>query len=327
MFFLDTDKNKCLIFGNVNIIMKVRRIRYNRMALFLLFIGITIFLTFLLFQFYIWYLTPQETEINSLKMIEWSSIPIYVPKIPKNVIQTSKYSVDTNNVTNSFIRLNPTYKYIHYNDSTSDEFVRLTMPDYIYQTYISLPKSIMKADYFRYIVLLVKGGVYTDIDTICLRPIDTWINGIDINNAGLIIGIEADVTLWEIWQGDYARQIQFLQWTIAAAPGHPILHQIVKHIADISPIMAKKTVTEQRILEWTGPAIWTDIISNYFLVKYGFSLRHLKNLNKPMFVGEDIYVLPITAFSPGLKRIGSKSINDSEARVQHLFAGSWKNFN
>jgi hypothetical protein len=45
-----------------------------------------------------------------------------------------------------------------------------------------------------------------------------------------------------------------------------------------------------------------------------------------MLVGEDIYALPITAFSPGLKRMSSKSINNSEARIKYLFAGTWKNF-
>jgi hypothetical protein len=45
-----------------------------------------------------------------------------------------------------------------------------------------------------------------------------------------------------------------------------------------------------------------------------------------MLVGEDIYALPITTSSPDLKRMGSKSIADSEARVKYLFAGTWKNF-
>jgi len=277
---------------------------------------------FLLFILLIWYLPSNEN--NSLEIIQWANIPVYVPNIPKRIIQTSQYSSDINIALNSFIRLNPTYEYIHYNDSAADKFVRETMPDYIYQTYISLPKPVMKADYFRYIVLLVKGGIYTDMDTVCLRPINTWIQEMKTNKTGFIIGIEADASLWDVWQGDYARQIQFVQWTIAAAPGHPILYQIVKHIADISPHMALKTVTEDQVLEWTGPAIWTDVISKYFLVKYRFPLYYLKNLKQSKLVGEDIYVLPITAFSPGLKKMGSKPITDSEARVQHLFSNTWK---
>lgn len=303
--------------------MKLRRNRYNCIII-LLFCCITCFLLLLLFTVFIFCFTYNGNKINSLEIIQWSGIPNYIPNIPRRIIQTSKYSINTNN---SFIRLNPTYEYIHYNDSEADNFVHKTMPDYIYQSYISLPKPIMKADYFRYIVLLVKGGIYTDIDTICLRPIDKWINGITMNNIGLIIGIEADVGLWDILQGDYTRQIQFVQWTIAAAPGHPILYQIVKHIADITPTMKCKTLNEKQILEWTGPAIWTDIISNYFLAKYGFLSRYLKKLEKPKRIGEDIYVLPITAFSPGLRRRGSNSINHSEARVQHSFQGTWKNLN
>jgi alpha 1,6-mannosyltransferase len=305
--------------------MKYRRSRHNRT----LYSMCRIIILFLLFSFvlFIWHLIHKDNEINSLKTVDWPTIPVYIPIIPHNIIQTSKSSSDIDITKNSFIRLNPTYKYIHYNDSSADEFVRETMPDYIYETYISLPKAVMKADYFRYIVLLVKGGIYTDMDTICLRPIDTWIKTSSINSTGLIIGIEADASLWDVWQGDYARQIQFVQWTIAAAPGHPILHQIVKRIDRISRDFANKIVDEKQVLEWTGPALWTDVIENYFWVKYGFRLTYLTELKKPKLVGNDIYVLPITAFSPGLKRMGSESIYDPQAKVQHLFYGTWKDSN
>lgn len=305
--------------------MKLRRNRHN--CSILLFNRKSKCLIFFIFLLLIGYYKLNEDKVYSIYRIESSSIPDYVPNIPKYIIQTSKNAIDMNNSTKSFIHLNPTYKYFHYNDLAADEFVRNTMPDYIYRVYSSLPISVLKADYFRYIVLLVKGGIYSDVDTVCLRPIDTWFNQMTMNKVGLIIGIEADTTLWEVFDGTYARRIQIVQWTIVAAPGHPILHQIVKKIAEITPTMILKTITEKQILEWTGPAVWTDVISDYFLAKYKFSLRNLKNLEQPKLVGEDIYVLPITAFSPSLKRMGSKSINDPQAKVQHLFAGSWKNSN
>ncbi|CAF0748756.1 unnamed protein product [Adineta steineri] len=301
---------------------RLRRIRRNPFRLSLL--SKILILIFILWQLFNWY---SISKTDPLEIIQWSGIPIYVPNIPKHIIQTSKSSSDVNIATNSFIRLNPTYQYIHYNDSIAENFVRRTMPDYIYQTYISLPEPVMKADYFRYIVLLVKGGIYTDMDTICLQPIDTWIKGMIMNRTGLIIGIEADASLWDVWQGDYARQIQFVQWTIAAAPGHPILYEIVKRIADISRTMIRDMTSEKQILEWTGPAVWTDVITNYISVKYGFSWRNFKNLNQPLLIGNDIYVLPITAFSPGLNRMGSKPITDPDAKVQHFFQGSWRKSN
>jgi mannosyltransferase OCH1-like enzyme len=286
----------------------------NRKNLFFLFL---IFL--LLFGFY----QLKKKKIYRISIIKSNSIPNYVTNIPKYIIQTSKNLIDANINNNSFIIQNPNYKYFHYNDSTANEFVLQTMPNDIYQIYNSLPKSVLKADYFRYIVLLVKGGIYSDIDTICLKPIDTWIDQTSINKVGLIIGIEADTTLWEVFDGSYARQLQIVQWTIAAAPGHPILHQIVQKIADISPSMTRKTITDEQILEWTGPGVWTDVISDYLLAKYKFSLSYLKNLKEPKLIG-DIYILPITGFSPGLNRMGSKSINDLQAKVRHLFAGSWR---
>lgn len=39
-----------------------------------------------------------------------------------------------------------------------------------------MPKSILKADFFRYLILFARGGVYTDIDTVSLKPIDEWIS-------------------------------------------------------------------------------------------------------------------------------------------------------
>lgn len=307
--------------------MKFHRSRFNRMIRFLSFRRKILLFFLIPFLLLILYLTANGNQIDSFESIQWSGIPIYVPYIPNNIIQTSKYSFDVNNITNSFIRLNPTYTYFHYNDSSADKFVRERLPDYIYQTYRLLPEPILKADYFRYIVLLVQGGIYSDIDTICLRSINTWIDGLIRDHTELIVGIEADVSLWDVWKGYYARKLQFVQWTIAAAPGHPVLYQIVKHIARITPSMIDKSRMERQILEWTGPALWTDVISSYFWTKYQFSLRHLKNLNEPKRIGDDIYVLPITAFSPGLQRMNSKPITHPQACVQHQFANSWKNLN
>ncbi|UJR29836.1 hypothetical protein I4U23_017379 [Adineta vaga] len=274
--------------------------------------------------YFIQYIKSYKNDVHFFEDTHWSNVPFYIRQIPKQIIQTSKFSSDINFSENSFIRLNPTYDYLHYNDSSAEQFVFETMPNFVYETYKILPNSVMKADYFRYIALLVKGGIYSDMDTICLRPIDTWTKAMEINRFGLIIGIEADANFWDILQGDYVRQIQFVQWTIVAAPGHPILYEIVKRIADMSSIMKDEKLNNRLILEWTGPGIWTDVIKNYLEIKYKFSLKQLKNLQEEILIENDIFILPITGFSPGIKRMGSKSIHHSQAKVQHLFVGSWK---
>lgn len=41
-------------------------------------------------------------------------------------------------------------------------------------------------------------------------------------------------------------------------------------------------------------------------------------------VVDDLLLLPITAFSPGVGHMGAKSLGHPEARVHHLFRGSWR---
>ncbi|KAJ9114684.1 hypothetical protein QFC22_005560 [Naganishia vaughanmartiniae] len=47
----------------------------------------------------------------------------------------------------------------------------------ILEEYEQLPTGVLRADFFRYLVLLMKGGppgVYTDTDTACVRPLRDW---------------------------------------------------------------------------------------------------------------------------------------------------------
>ena len=41
----------------------------------------------------------------------------------------------------------------------------------------NLSRPALKADLARYLIVHTFGGVYSDVDTLCLRPIDTWADG------------------------------------------------------------------------------------------------------------------------------------------------------
>lgn len=80
---------------------------------------------------------------------------------------------------------------------------------------------VLKADLVRYLLVFTFGGVYTDTDTICLKPIRNWGDGKP--DISLIVGVEADAKDIPDWEKSYGRQLQMVQWTFAAAPGHPVL--------------------------------------------------------------------------------------------------------
>ncbi|KAI1273714.1 initiation-specific alpha-1,6-mannosyltransferase [Xylaria sp. FL0933] len=205
----------------------------------------------------------------------------------------------------------------------------------ILEAYDALPKPVLKADFFRYLILLARGGIYSDIDTYALKSALDWLpDTVPQKSVGLVIGIEADPDRpdWKDW---YSRRIQFCQWTIQAKPGHPVLRDIVSRIT-AETLKRKKEGTfitkEKSIVEFTGPAIWTDTIFDYFNDPRYFdmkrspgeiSYRNFTGMEKPRKVG-DVVVLPITSFSPGVQQMGAKDIDDPMAFVKHDFEGTWK---
>lgn len=204
----------------------------------------------------------------------------------------------------------------------------------IQEAYKALPIPVLKADFFRYLILLARGGIYSDIDTEALKSAVDWIpNEVPPSSIGLVIGIEADPnrTDWKDW---YSRRIQFCQWTIQAKPGHPVLRNIVAAITEDAlrmkrrGILSKKEI-DKSIVEFTGPALWTDMIFDYFNNPQYFKMESSgKNITWESFTGMespkkvgDVVILPITSFSPGVGQMGAKGTDDPMAFVRHGFEG------
>ncbi|KAI9293152.1 hypothetical protein K502DRAFT_279167, partial [Neoconidiobolus thromboides FSU 785] len=215
----------------------------------------------------------------------------------------------------SWMTANPFYEYNIYDDNEIDNIVRTNMPNDVYEAFKALPMPVLKADYFRYIVLYLYGGVYSDTDTKCVRPIDTW----NDNLAGvkMIVGMEfynGDLNFRCKNPNEFARGIQFIQWTIAATPRHPILLDVINRIKEVTPSMLKK---EKRIdcdvLDWTGPGIWSDTVYSYLNIS---DVKRF-DIQKP-FLHKDVYILPKRGFE-------AVDEYNYESKVQHLFWGSWKN--
>lgn len=205
----------------------------------------------------------------------------------------------------------------------------------IVQAYEAMPLPVIKADFFRYLILLARGGIYADIDTKALKPATDWLpSDFDKSSAGLVVGIEADPDR-EDWAEWYARRIQFCQWTIQSKPGHPVLVEIVASITEKTLEMkaAKSFLTgkalQKSIMDYTGPGIWTDTIFKYLNDHeyFDFSQRTTNvsyseffNLKEQKKIG-DVIVLPITSFSPGVGQMGAGDTNHPLAFVKHDFDG------
>jgi hypothetical protein len=130
----------------------------------------------------------------------------YRQRIPKTIWQTMK----TNAVpaimrewAHTWIKLNPEYHYNFVDDDGIEMFIRSSFPDYL-QAFEKLKHGASKADLWRYLVIFKYGGIYADVDCICVNPLKYWIDPAAAYVTQL--GVNKDVC----------------QWLIISIPGNPI---------------------------------------------------------------------------------------------------------
>lgn len=138
--------------------------------------------------------------------------------IPKQIFQTYKTD-DLSWVTRlnmwKIKKRNPAYKYYFYDDAAVLKFFREEMPEEYFRAYERLTIGAAKADFFRYAVLYVKGGVYLDLDSSIKKPLDSFIREDDV----AVITREGNPGL-------------YVQWALVFDKGHPILKKTLEMILD-----------------------------------------------------------------------------------------------
>jgi alpha 1,6-mannosyltransferase len=263
-------------------------------------------------------------------------------KFPAYIWQTWKYTPASGHFGENFRPAEASWSELHpgfvHEVITDDVAVHLlrhlyaSVPE-VLEAYNALPLPVLKADFFRYLILLARGGIYSDIDTYAIRSAIEWLPGnVPREAIGLVIGIEADPDRpdWAQW---YSRRIQFCQWTIQAKPGHPVLRQIVTNITEQTLEKKKagklRSVKDKNVIEFTGPAVWTDTIFGYMNDERYFDMatgngnitwKDFTGMTAPKKIG-DVVVLPITSFSPGVGQMGAGEYDDPMAFVKHEFEG------
>ena len=87
-------------------------------------------------------------------------------KIPKLIHQTWMFKNDEyiKSLRHKWLEQNPSYEYFIYDDKDNLQFIQENFNERIFNCYSRIINGSAKADFFRYAVLYIKGGVYLDID-------------------------------------------------------------------------------------------------------------------------------------------------------------------
>lgn len=243
--------------------------------------------------------------------------------------------------------VNQGYEYVLWTEDSMREFVLEKEPQMV-PVYDKLD-FVQRSDFFRYFVLFYLGGVYADHDAEPIVPVDDWPV---FRGAGLVLGVEAVGTELQRRGNLWARNPQFCQWVLAAAPRHPAMRSAVLRIRDKVLVSSQdrsglkgtggstfydddwdeapveKTGGCLRLghrscvktIELTGPGLFTDVVAGFFST---FGVSPDETLGG-LQVG-DVQVLTADAFSCGQQHSGVDfKCNSSSVLVRHHFAGNWK---
>lgn len=222
----------------------------------------------------------------------------------------------------SWKKKNNGWEFRFYSDQDVIEFVQKEFPEYLV-AFNKLTKIVERADFFRYMVLLRHGGVYADLDTEIMRPLD----GIIQPDDDVIIGLESMSPSSEYaFKHHFVRSIQMLQWIIISKPNHPILKAVCDHIANNADTVFSNNTNIDTLMR-TGPGPWTDAVSNYI------EERKKKNSNGSLQISDYDYlqhrvrILPRVVFGLNENHANdARLLKDERVAVVHHFSGSWKHF-
>lgn len=266
------------------------------------------------------------------------TIPGPLPHIPPKIWQVylafASDAVKEETIT-SYVTQSPSTQYVILDWQGADalvDHVTAVYPGYkrVRSLYDAMTRTVVRADFLRFLVLALEGGVYTDADTKMVRPLKDWVPDEFKASTKLIVGLEADALDEPKLISGTTYRVQLCQWTMAGAPGHPVFWKMVDRILDkVAERVAlhREGFSGKDVLKMGGPAGWTEIIYEHVRQTTGQTMtwENLTGIQEPKLFG-DVLILPIDAFATGAPHSGASKMNDytDQTLVLHSFRGDWK---
>jgi mannosyltransferase OCH1-like enzyme len=174
-----------------------------------------------------------------------SRFPIYlympIPKVIHQTFRSHKLPLLTKWHIWRMKRRNPTYDYKFYDDEAVNRFIKDEFDKEIYELFKRIQIGAAKADFFRYAILYKKGGIYLDIDSLFINPINDIVQPED----HVIISLAS-------------HKNNYVQWALFSEPGHPFF----KRTLDLVIQNLKNNTYPSDVHKMTGPTVFTNAIND-----------------------------------------------------------------
>jgi hypothetical protein len=165
-------------------------------------------------------------------------------KIPKNIIQVYKHNRVHPHIYHSIMKMldiNPSYTYYFITYDICEELIKEHFDENTLVAYNKIKVGAAKADFIRYIMLYIYGGIYLDLDA----SIEIDLNKFIITNTDFIFFYR------------FVDEVKIVQWLIMTKPKNFIIKAIIDEMVKRINIH-----NETNIFLATGPDLFTDVIYN-----------------------------------------------------------------
>jgi len=181
---------------------------------------------------------------------------------------------------NSFKELHKDYEYKLWNEEECEQIVKSNFPQY-YSFYKNMRHKIQQVDFARCVILYVEGGLYADLDMICLKSVDPL--------------LEHNIVFHNV--KDVHPNYSFIENDIMACKkGSELFKKIIEHQEDNYNTVSQKEIYNvwkiRFILQTTGPKYVSRIVKKY-LKKYKpfrnivYTQKHIGEYNKEGYYFQD----------------------------------------
>lgn len=235
-----------------------------------MYITLTVIIILIILSYYLYYyikkvnylpqtLFPSKKDKLNLPVYEYEN---HIPKVFHRTHLNQELIEHFNDVEQKIKKLNPDYKIINYTENDVIDFIKKYYNLRVLKAYNSIKNNFgaAKADFFRYLVIYAKGGIYTDIKS---GPIKNINNLLEEAKNNILVSYEKEY-MNSFWYFNFPKG-EMLQWTVIAPKGHPVLRELIEQcLSNIENDYNehKNYIGGRSVIFMTGPMMFTNVIKN-----------------------------------------------------------------
>lgn len=240
-----------------------------------------------------------------------SMVSMTESRIPKCMMQTwghKQLSPQFKEIVDTWKKYNPEYQFALLDDNDSEEFIQKHFEQDVINAYKRIIPGAYKADLFRCCYLWVNGGVYADIDTLCMGKLDDFL----IPGADLVVPVDLNY-------GPNEGTHNLFNTFIAAVPRHPVMMICIQKIV----YNVKNNIVPSSKLDFSGPGVLGRSVNEFLNRNETDSFVGTVGLHHANNISGGIHFLkfePITEFVKNANNqvlFQNKNGNHEIARLYH----------